>query len=180
MTDGRGLRDAAPIHRPLRPGEELAAVLLEAADGLAGVDACRRYLVSRSANDAEAVWVTEAWTSRDEHAASLEQESTQELIRRATVALSRRPPAQRRMTSERRCRRVRASQLFAAPHLSAFIDSGFRGSPPDGRMTAGQDRAEWGRGLALADAQRNPSSATTCPQSRRLPAAFGVDASVSG
>jgi hypothetical protein len=30
-------------------GEELAAVLLEAADGLAGVDACRLYLVSRSA-----------------------------------------------------------------------------------------------------------------------------------
>lgn len=74
-------------------GEELAAVLLEAADGLAGVDACRLYLVSRSPDDAEAVWVTEAWTSRDAHAASLEQESAQELIRRGLPLLAGPPEA---------------------------------------------------------------------------------------
>jgi len=56
MTDDRGFAMQLRFTARSGHGEALAAVLLEAADGLAGVDACRRYLVSRSANDAEAVW----------------------------------------------------------------------------------------------------------------------------
>jgi quinol monooxygenase YgiN len=64
-------------------GDELAAILLEAAAGLDANPACLLYLVNRAADDPDSVWVTEAWTSRDAHAASLEDPGARELIARA-------------------------------------------------------------------------------------------------
>jgi quinol monooxygenase YgiN len=64
-------------------GEELATVLLEAARGLEANEACRLYLVHRSVEDPDTVWVTEAWTDRAAHDASLEDPATRELIARA-------------------------------------------------------------------------------------------------
>jgi quinol monooxygenase YgiN len=64
-------------------GDELTAILLEAADALGGEDDCLLYVVSRSPDDAETVWVTEAWTDRAAHAASLQQPATRALIARA-------------------------------------------------------------------------------------------------
>jgi quinol monooxygenase YgiN len=64
-------------------GDELAAILLEAAAGLQTNRDCLLYVVSRSADDADSVWVTEAWTDRASHAASLEDEAARELIARA-------------------------------------------------------------------------------------------------
>jgi quinol monooxygenase YgiN len=61
-------------------GEALATLLLEAADGVGGLDACRLYLVSRAPDDPETVWVTEAWTSREEHDAALADERAAALI----------------------------------------------------------------------------------------------------
>ena len=41
------------------------------------------YVVSRSDDDPDAVWVTEIWTSREAHRASLEDERIRQIITRA-------------------------------------------------------------------------------------------------
>jgi quinol monooxygenase YgiN len=78
-----------------RPGqaEALAAILLEAADGARELEACRLYVVSRSPADSQSVWVTEAWTSREAHDASLEDERAKALIQRALPLLAGPPEA---------------------------------------------------------------------------------------
>ena len=62
-------------------GEALAAILLEAADALRANDACLLYVVSRE--DAETIWVTEAWTDRAAHDASLDDPAAKDQIARA-------------------------------------------------------------------------------------------------
>lgn len=69
-------------------GDELESILLEAARGTESDEACRLYLVSRSPENADAVWVTEAWTSREAHDASLEDEQAKALIARAMPLLA--------------------------------------------------------------------------------------------
>jgi len=64
-------------------GDELTAILREAAAGLEANPGCLLYVVSRAADDADSVWVTEAWTNRAAHAASLEDPAARELIARA-------------------------------------------------------------------------------------------------
>jgi quinol monooxygenase YgiN len=64
-------------------GDELAAILLEAAAGLQANPDCLLYVVSRAADDPESIWVTEAWADRSAHAASLEDPAARELIARA-------------------------------------------------------------------------------------------------
>ena len=58
---------------PTRPGERdaLVAVLLDAAAALQAVPECELYLVHVSPTEADAVWVTEVWTSAEAHAAYL-------------------------------------------------------------------------------------------------------------
>jgi quinol monooxygenase YgiN len=62
-------------------GEALTAILLEAAESMRANDACLLYVVSRE--DADAIWVTEAWTDREAHAASLDVPGAKEQIARA-------------------------------------------------------------------------------------------------
>ena len=64
-------------------GDALARILLEAAGGLRGNHACLLYLVSRSPDDPDVVWVTEVWTDRTAHDASLQGENVREAIQRA-------------------------------------------------------------------------------------------------
>jgi quinol monooxygenase YgiN len=72
-------------------GDDLEAVLLEAAERLNSVDACWLYLVSRSPTAPETVWVTEAWTSVEAHDESLKEGSTRALIQRAMPLLDGQP-----------------------------------------------------------------------------------------
>lgn len=67
-----------------QPGrrDELAAVLLGAARALEEVPGCLQYVVSTS-GEPDAVWVTEVWTDRAAHDASLEPEETRAAIERA-------------------------------------------------------------------------------------------------
>ena len=81
MDDLYGLHGSFQAH-PGR-GDELTAILLEAAAALGADDACRLYVVHRSPEDPDVVWVTEAWTDRDAHRASLEDPATREMIARA-------------------------------------------------------------------------------------------------
>jgi quinol monooxygenase YgiN len=64
-------------------GDELAAILREAAAGLEGNPDCLLYVVGRSLDDADSVWVSEAWADRDAHAASLADPAAGALIERA-------------------------------------------------------------------------------------------------
>jgi len=63
-------------------GDALAEVLLEAARLLEGDEQCELYVVSRSPDDPEAVWVTEVWADEAAHAASLERDDVRALIGR--------------------------------------------------------------------------------------------------
>ena len=47
-------------------GDALAERLLEVADGLRAVPGCELYIINRSPDDPEAVWVTEVWGSQEE------------------------------------------------------------------------------------------------------------------
>ena len=64
-------------------GDALAEILLAAAEGLRGNDACLLYLVSRSPDDPDVIWVTEAWTSKEAHDDSLQDENVKAAIQRA-------------------------------------------------------------------------------------------------
>jgi quinol monooxygenase YgiN len=63
-------------------GEALAAILLEAAESLGANDSCLLYVVSRG-EDADTIWVSEAWTDRAAHDASLDDPAAREQIARA-------------------------------------------------------------------------------------------------
>ena len=66
---------AAPGRR-----DELIAILLE---GISGMPGCLSYIVARDPGDMDAVWITEAWDSRESHKASLALPSVGEAISRA-------------------------------------------------------------------------------------------------
>lgn len=53
-------------------GDELAAILLRAADDLTGDPGCELYLVSREAGQPDRIWVTELWRSQADLDASVE------------------------------------------------------------------------------------------------------------
>lgn len=54
-------------------GEELAELLLAAADDLRGNPGCELYLVNRQADRPDAIWVTELWRSQRDLDASIEK-----------------------------------------------------------------------------------------------------------
>jgi quinol monooxygenase YgiN len=72
-------------------GDELEAILLEAARALESNDDCLLYVVSRQPDEPDAVWVTEAWRSSEAHRASLEDESVRGLIQRAMPIIAELP-----------------------------------------------------------------------------------------
>jgi quinol monooxygenase YgiN len=63
-------------------GDELAAILLEAAEALRTNEACLLYVVSRGEHE-DTIWVSEAWTDREAHDASLRAPGVPETIARA-------------------------------------------------------------------------------------------------
>jgi quinol monooxygenase YgiN len=67
-----GKMTAAPGKR-----DELVSILLEGATGMPG---CLSYIVAKDTNDANAIWVTEAWESKASHDASLSLPSVKEAI----------------------------------------------------------------------------------------------------
>ena len=69
--------------------EELVEVLLDAAKQLGGVDGCKLYVVSRDADDADALWVVEAWRDEAAHRASLELPEVRAAIERGRPLIAR-------------------------------------------------------------------------------------------
>jgi quinol monooxygenase YgiN len=68
-----------------QPGQrdQLVELLLQAAKLMSAADGCRLYVVSTAPNDEKAVWVTEIWDTKAEHAASLSLDGVPELIEQA-------------------------------------------------------------------------------------------------
>ncbi|MEN5115590.1 MULTISPECIES: putative quinol monooxygenase [Brevundimonas] len=62
-----------------QPGQRdaLAAILLEGTSEMPG---CLNYVVARDSTDADALWITEVWDSRDSHSASLQLPAVQAAI----------------------------------------------------------------------------------------------------
>ena len=60
--------------------DELIAILLE---GVANMPGCLAYIVGEDVNDANAIWITEAWDSESSHKASLTLPAVREAISKA-------------------------------------------------------------------------------------------------
>jgi quinol monooxygenase YgiN len=67
--------------------DDVVSVLLGGVDGLREVG-CRLYVVSVSDTDADLIWVTEVWDSKEQHDASLELPETKAAIGRAMPMLT--------------------------------------------------------------------------------------------
>jgi quinol monooxygenase YgiN len=74
-------------------GQKLAELLLEAGRYADASENCGFFMVSRSPGDSDAVYVTETWTSKEAHAASLETEDAKAMIERAMPLMAGRPEA---------------------------------------------------------------------------------------
>jgi len=61
------------------PGQRdaLIAILVH---GTAGMPGCVNYIVAHDLTDPDAIWITEIWTGKDKHAASLALPSVQDAI----------------------------------------------------------------------------------------------------
>lgn len=70
-----GKMRAAPGQR-----DALIALLLEGTEAMPG---CLSYIVARDPADADAIWITEVWDSRESHAASLQLPAVRATIARA-------------------------------------------------------------------------------------------------
>jgi quinol monooxygenase YgiN len=76
-----------------KPGkaDELASILLEAADLVSTAKGCRLYIVSMDVNDENTIWVVEVWDSKEDHANSLQKEGVRELISKAIPLIDGQP-----------------------------------------------------------------------------------------
>ncbi len=65
-----------------QPGkrDELLNILLASTDAMPG---CLSYVIARDPSDADAIWVTEVWDSKDSHKASLQLPAVQAAIKQA-------------------------------------------------------------------------------------------------
>jgi quinol monooxygenase YgiN len=60
--------------------EELLAILAESTGGMPG---CLSYVIAKDPANADALWITEVWTDKDAHAASLKLPAVQAAIAKA-------------------------------------------------------------------------------------------------
>ena len=72
-------------------GEQLAGILLRAAQLVGQFPGCKMYLVSRALDDPQAIWVMELWDDQAAHDASLADERVRALITEARPLLGAAP-----------------------------------------------------------------------------------------
>jgi quinol monooxygenase YgiN len=68
-------------------GQELAAILLEAARLMNQAKGCRLYIVHREPGEEDSIGVTEVWDSKEDHDNSLNLPGSRELIAKAMPLL---------------------------------------------------------------------------------------------
>ena len=67
--------------------DELVKILLEASQLVSTVKGCKLYAIGISPNDANSVYVTEIWNSKEDHDNSLKLQAVRELIMKAMPIL---------------------------------------------------------------------------------------------
>ena len=72
-------------------GDELAEILIQASKIVANAPGCKIYLISRDHLEKDAIWVTEAWDSKADHANSLKLDEVRQLIMKAMPLLDGNP-----------------------------------------------------------------------------------------
>lgn len=72
-------------------GQQLSAILLEAAELMSAVEGCRAYVVSQLPGSPDRVWITEIWESKKHHDRSLQMPDVGVLLR-ALCPLLASPP----------------------------------------------------------------------------------------
>lgn len=65
--------------------DALIAILI---DGTFGMPGCLSYVVARDSVDADAIWITETWESRERHHASLSLPSVQQAIAKGRALIA--------------------------------------------------------------------------------------------
>lgn len=71
--------------------DKLASILLQASELVSTAPGCRLYAVGKDATDKHAVWVTEIWDSKEDHANSLQVDGVRALIGQAMPLLDGMP-----------------------------------------------------------------------------------------
>lgn len=71
--------------------DQLANILLEAAELLSELRECKLYIVSKDNSNPESIWITEVWDSKEEHDNSLKSDSVKALIGKAFPLLDGMP-----------------------------------------------------------------------------------------
>jgi quinol monooxygenase YgiN len=61
-------------------GDQRDALIKILVEGTSGMPGCRSYVVAKDAVEADAIWITEVWESRERHQASLSLPSVQQAI----------------------------------------------------------------------------------------------------
>ncbi len=64
-------------------GDQLMQILLESAATMHLVKGCRLYIMSKDQTNADDIWITELWDSKEDHDNSLKLENVRETIGRA-------------------------------------------------------------------------------------------------
>ena len=72
-------------------GDDLEKILLEASQLMSSAKGCKLYMVSRDVNQAEDIWITEIWDSKEDHDNSLSVPGVKELIGQAMPILDGMP-----------------------------------------------------------------------------------------
>ncbi len=87
-------------HFKSKPGasEDLAEILLKAAELMGKAQGCHLYVVSSDSKQADTVWVTEIWDSKEDHDNSLSLPGVKELITQAMPLLDGMPQAGQKLT----------------------------------------------------------------------------------
>ncbi|MCB0567835.1 MAG: antibiotic biosynthesis monooxygenase [Phaeodactylibacter sp.] len=68
-------------------GDELAAILLQAAELVRTAKGCHIYIIGKDTQDGDVIWVTEVWDSKEAHDESLKAEAVRQLIGKAMPLL---------------------------------------------------------------------------------------------
>jgi quinol monooxygenase YgiN len=71
--------------------DELADILIQASQLVSAAKGCKLYVIGKDENDANSVYVTEIWDSKEDHDNSLKVEGVRELIMKAMPILDGQP-----------------------------------------------------------------------------------------
>jgi len=64
-------------------GNQLAQLLIEASKVLEGFEGCIQYIIAQEVKNKDIIWVTEIWTSKEVHSASLQLPEIKSIIAEA-------------------------------------------------------------------------------------------------